>query len=118
MSDSSNKEQKISNALGSTRMIPIAKLNLGSPLSWLNLQELRNRLISTGGRPSDPCWDTRRLIPFRRKVWDYLADEAKSISTRDRKVGPAQLAAMIIENYLRPSIDLSSSDKTESIGAP
>ena len=93
------KQRNIARALGSTRTFSIKKLNLGSPLSWLHLaHEIRTRLISTGGRPSDPNWDIRRLVPFRKEVWDYLSYKAKGMSSKERKIGPSQLAAIIIEN--------------------
>lgn len=106
MSKLNEKKQKaIAEALGSNRTFSVKKLNLGSPLSWLNLaHEIKGRLISTGGRPSDPYWDIKRLVPFRKKVWDYLSYESKIMSNKERKVGPAQLAAIIIENSLNQPI--------------
>lgn len=99
MSTKKNKKRdKIAEAIGASRVIPLKRLNLGGPLDWLELvQTLQSRLISSGGRPSDPHWDTKRLVPFRRKTWKRLAEEAETISAHGRKVGPAQLAAIVIE---------------------
>jgi hypothetical protein len=97
-----SKQKAIAKALGSNRSFSVKKLKLGTPLSWFNLaNEIKWRLISTGGRPSDPYWDTKRLVPFRKKVWDYLTYIAKELSYHGRKVGPAQLAAIIIEDKVR-----------------
>ena len=71
-------KQKISNVLGANRTFTVPELKLGTPLSWLKLSnDLKSRLVSRGGRPSDPYWDTKRLVPFRRQVWDYLSEQAK-----------------------------------------
>lgn len=98
---SRQRTKAISDALGSTRTLRLEGARGGSPLSWLDLaRQVSGRLVSTGGRPTDPHWDTRRLVPFRQRVWQHLVDEARSMGERGRKVGPAQLAACIIENYL------------------
>lgn len=108
------KQKAIAKALGSNRTFPVKKLKLGSPLAWLNLaHEIKGRLISTGGRPSDPYWDTKRQVPFRKKVWGYLTYVAKELSYQGRKVGPAQLAAIIIEDKVRQPMTGSSELKIE-----
>lgn len=102
MATKKNKRyNKIAETIGASRVVPLKKLRLAGPLDWLELaQTLPNRLISSGGRPSDPNWDTKRLVPFRRKTWKQLTQEAEILSTQGRKVGPAQLAAIVIEESL------------------
>lgn len=101
---------EIAKALGASRVFTLKKNRSGGPLDWLQLtQILQDRLVSTGGRPSDPDWDTKRLVPFRSRTWKRLTQEAEAISIRGRKVGPAQLAAIMIEERLagrpdRPTI--------------
>lgn len=95
---------KISSAIGANRTIPLSKKTSGTPLDWLDVAyELESRLISTGGRPSDPEWDTRRIVPFKHEVWNYLVTESKLISQKGKKISPAQLAAIIIEKNMRKS---------------
>ena len=102
MSTRKNKKlDKIAEAIGASRVIHLTSKTLGGPLDWLQLaQKLQTRLISRGGRPSDPHWNTKRLVPFRSKTWKRLAREAEAISAEGRKVGPAQLAAIVIEECL------------------
>lgn len=96
-----NKQKRIAKALGASRVIKISAQKAKGPLGWLWLaQAVQSRLVSSGGRPSDPNWDTKRLVPFSKHTWRQLADEAKAISVRGRKVGPAQLAAILIEGTL------------------
>lgn len=102
MAAKKNGERKrIAEALGASRVIKLRGRRSAGPLDWMELaQTLQNRLISRGGRPSDPCWDTKRLVPFQRRTWKRLSKEAQEISKRGRKVGPAQLAAILIEEQL------------------
>jgi len=92
---------KIAKALGASRVIRIQGLRVSGPLDWLEIaQTLPSRLISSGGRPSDPRWNTKRLVPFRRITWKQLTQKAEILSAQGRKVGPAQLAAIVIEENL------------------
>lgn len=101
------KHDKIAEALGASRVVQFKSRRLGGPLDWLELvQTLQSRLISRGGRPSDPHWDTKRLVPFRRQTWKRLSQEAETISAQGRKVGPAQLAAIVIEERLTPTNEI------------
>lgn len=96
-----NETASLAGALGASRVIPIAERNAAGPLDWLALGDaIRGRLVSSGGRPSDPRWDTKRLVPFRRRTWQRLAQQARRLSRGGRKVGPAQLAAFLIEERL------------------
>lgn len=91
----------IGGALGASRVVRLEGSRAGGPLGWMKLaQTLQTRLVSRGGRPSDPHWDTKRLVPFRRRTWERLSQEAKELSTHGRKVGPAQLAAILIEERI------------------
>lgn len=100
----SQKQRIIAEALGANRIIKVSKRKLGGPIAWLDLiNSLQYRFVSTGGRPSDPNWDTKRLVPFRRKVWNYLTRTAKHASVWGPKVGPAQIAGIMIEKILMRS---------------
>lgn len=102
-----NRQSKIAKTLGASRVVEVPTRRASGPLSWIWLgQVVRERLVSSGGRPSDPNWDTKRLVPFRKNTWKQLSQEAEAISTQGRKVGPAQLAAILIEGTLTPSENL------------
>lgn len=101
MASMRNREKRIAQALGATTIIRLKGRRPAGPLGWLALaQALQHRLISRGGRPSDPAWDTRRLVPFRRSTWERLSREAERMSSAGRRIGPAQLAAFMIEQEL------------------
>lgn len=114
------KQKRIAGVLGASRVIRFPGHKSGGPLSWLGLaQALQSRLVSRGGRPSDPCWDTKRLVPFRGQVWKQLAREAKAISAQGRKVGPAQLAAIMIEESLTPiKVEISEEQVRVDLAKP
>lgn len=102
MANKKNLERDmIAGELGASRVIKVKDQHPKGPLGWLELaQTLQSHLVSRGGRPSDPHWDTKRLVPFRRQTWKRLSKEAAVISERGRRVGPAQLAAILIEERL------------------
>jgi hypothetical protein len=69
--------------------------------------ELRGRLVSAGGRPSDPAPTIRRLVTVRKQVWRELQRNATLLSRLGQHVSPGQLAAMLLEksvSELRPSL--------------
>jgi len=95
------ERNRIAQALGASRVVKLKRRRSAGPLDWLELaQTLQSRLVSRGGRPSDPHWDTKRLVPFRRRTWQRLSRKAEELSAHGRKVGPAQLAAIFIEERL------------------
>jgi hypothetical protein len=53
-----------------------------------------------GGRPTDPNWDIRRLVPFRREGWLELERLAAICERGGQRVSPSQLAALLIERGL------------------
>lgn len=108
------KQKRIAGALGASRVIHLSDRKTGDPLTWLKMAyAVQTRLVSRGGRPSDPDWDTKRLVPFRRQTWKHLAREAKVISSQGRKVGPAQLAAIMIEESLTPTTVVITAQKVQ-----
>jgi len=95
-------EERIADALGAQRSIPLTGLPSQGPLDLLQLRaELGRRLRSTGGRPTDPEWTLRRIIPFREKGWLELERLATRCSDEGQKVSPSQLAALLIERGLQ-----------------
>lgn len=55
------------------------------------------RLISTGGRPSNPDWTLTRRVPFSESTWGKLQYLATKLGTSERTLAPAQLAASLVE---------------------
>jgi hypothetical protein len=62
--------------------------------------ELGARLRSSGGRPSDPDWDLRRVIPLKQECWDQLKELAADLSGAGREISASQLAAVLLERAL------------------
>lgn len=64
------------------------------------LDEIKTRLVSRGGRPSDPGPTIRRLVPIKKNVWSNLKAQAEFLSSQGKRVSPAQLAAMLVEKSI------------------
>ena len=92
---------RVGQMLGATRVVSVPGLPSGGPIDLLHLRaDVARRLKSTGGRPTDPAWNVQRLVPFRDDRWRQLEELADRISTEERRVSPAQLAAILIERAL------------------
>jgi len=86
------KLDRIGRALGATRQLSL-KTRASGPLEWIQLrEEIGARLSSRGGRPSDPDWKLRRVIPFKKSSWDFLQQTSGKL-----RVNPGHLAAMLLE---------------------
>ena len=100
---------KIAKALGADRVVSLERLPSQGPLDLLELRaDVHRRLRSTGGRPTDPDWDIRRVVPFRRERWQELERLAKLCELEGQRVSPSQLAALLIERgleSLKKSVD-------------
>lgn len=92
---------KIAEALGATRAVDLSSTAIGGPLDLLALrEEFNQRLRSSGGRPTDPSWTLSRQVPFKEGSWTHLQDLASEVGASGRRVGPAQVAALLIESSL------------------
>src|SRR5579859_3046350 len=91
------REQKsdFGTALGASRRFAVANKPHGPFAVAALLDEIQNRLVSSGGRPSDPGPTIRRLVPLKKQVWRRLKAQAEFLSSQGRRVSPAQLAAML-----------------------
>jgi len=95
-------DKRLAKALGAKRVVPVPNLPSGGPLDLLALRaHVASRLRSAGGRPTDPDWKLQRLVPFRKDRWHELEELASRLSSDQRKVSPAQVAAMLIEHALQ-----------------
>ncbi len=93
-----NKQNKIARILGADRVVHLKSHGKKGPLGWLQLaQEVQDSLQSTGGRPSVPERDIKRLVPFNEHIWSQLSRKANTFSRKGNKISPAQLAAFLVE---------------------
>jgi len=59
--------------------------------------EVRFRVPSGGGRPTDPSWTERRLLPLAPKTLKKLEEISARFREHGMNVEPMQLAALLIE---------------------
>jgi hypothetical protein len=59
--------------------------------------EARFRVPSGGGRPTDPAWTERRLLPLAPRTLKKLEDLSAKVREHGLSVEPMQLAALLIE---------------------
>ncbi len=92
--------QNFSAALGASRTFGVASKPHGPFGLTALLDEIQNRLVSRGGRPSDPGPTIRRLVPIKKQVWRSLKTQAAYLSSHGKRISPAQLAAMLVEKSI------------------
>jgi hypothetical protein len=90
---------RIAKGLGAERRgkVPVKSGYFGA-MQLLADVEARFRVPAGGGRPTDPRWTERRLVPLAAKTLERLEE----ITTRMREQGgvnvePMQLAALLLE---------------------
>jgi len=77
--------------------------------------EARFRVPSGGGRPTDPRWTERRLVPLAQKTLERLEEIAAKVREHGGvSVEPMQLAALLLE---RTTEDLNE-DEVENLVRP
>lgn len=87
--------------LGSGKPTSIGKLP-ADPLGMrMTASILRERLVSRGGRPSDPAWTIVRKVPMRPDTWAELDRCAKELQEQNVRVSAGQIAAVVLERGLR-----------------
>src|SRR5262245_29335551 len=92
---------KVAQALGARRVVDVSDKPATGPLDWLALAEqVHRRLRSTGGRPTDADRSMLRQVRFTPEHWQLLEQIAHQWSTDERKVSPAHVAAILIEQGL------------------
>src|SRR3972149_8386110 len=86
------KIDRVGKTLGATRQVSL-KTRAAGPLELIRLrEEIDARLSSRGGRPSDPKWNLRRVIPLKEASWDFLQETSGKL-----RVNPGHLAAILLE---------------------
>lgn len=109
----SREQRDFGAALGTSRSFAVANKPHGPFGVAALLDEIQNRLVSRGGRPSDPGPTIRRLVPIKKQVWRSLKAQAAYLSSHGKRVSPAQLAAMLVEKSVS---ELNSSEMRADTG--
>jgi hypothetical protein len=90
------KVDRIGKILGATNQFSV-KTRAAGPLDLVRLrEEIHERLESSGGRPSDPEWELRRVIPLKKSSWNFLRKKSGEL-----QVNPGHLAAIILERGIK-----------------
>jgi hypothetical protein len=96
-----DRDARFGEALGAAQSIQVPEEAIGPSVALGPLvRAASERLRSTGGRPTDPDWTVTRQVPFSEQSWGTLGRLAFEISSHGRRVAPAQLAAMLVEEGL------------------
>ncbi len=106
-------------ALGASRSSAVTSRPHGPFGVAALLDEIKTRLVSRGGRPSDPGPTVRRLLPIKKYVWRNLKVQANFLSRHGKSVSPAQLAAMLVEksvSELKAAQEAETDDKDQTTG--
>jgi|SRR3990170_115410 len=89
------KIDRVGKTLGATRQVSL-KTRAAGPLELIRLrEEIDARLSSRGGRPSDPKWNLRRVIPLKEESWNFLRQQSDKL-----RVSPGHLAAILLEREI------------------
>ncbi len=86
--------------LGSEPPISVGKLPI-DPLGMSVIGSIvKERLVSRGGRPSDPAWTIVRKVPMRPETWSELGHFAQELQEKNIRVSAGQVAAIALERGL------------------
>ena len=90
--------------LGSEPPISVGKLPI-DPLGMSVIGSIvRERLVSRGGRPSDPAWTIVRKVPMRPETWSALDHFAQQLQEKNIRVSAGQIAAIALERGLSKTL--------------
>jgi hypothetical protein len=89
---------KIAKGLGARRggKVSVASGYFGA-MGLLADIEARFRVPTGGGRPTDPSWTERRLVPLTRRTLERLEEITAKVREDGVNVEPMQLAAVLLE---------------------
>jgi len=107
---------KIARGLGAERRGKVgAKGGYFGALQLAADVKARFAVPSGGGRPTDPRWTERRLLPLAPKTLKRLERMASTVQKQGGvRVGPMQLAALLLEK----STDELTEDEADELVAP
>jgi hypothetical protein len=93
-----NDTQKL---LGAEHPTSIGKLP-ANPIEMRMVPSIvRERLVSRGGRPSDPAWTIVRKVPMRPETWAELDRCAHELQGQNVRVSAGQIAAIALERGIQ-----------------
>lgn len=106
---------RIAKALGARRVARVSSASgYFGALQLLADIEARLRVPPGGGRPTDPRWTERRLVPLAPETLDRLEELTSRIRKRvNVNVEPMQLAGLLLE---RTTKQLSDEDAEKLLG--
>lgn len=107
---------KIARGLGAERKGKVSALGgYFGAMQLLEEIEARFRVPVSGGRPTDPRWTERRLVPLAPRTLERLETIAESVRERSGlNVEPMQLAALLLE---KTTERLSEDEAKDLVGA-
>lgn len=97
--------------LGSDEPISIGKLPIDPLGMRLIASMVRERLVSRGGRPSDPAWTIVRKVPMRPETWKELDRCAQELQGQNVRVSAGQVAAIALEKGLQSTLKLENAEQ-------
>lgn len=108
---------KIARGLGAERKEKVSATGgYFSAMQLLADIEARLRVPVGGGRPTDPHWTERRLVPLTPRTLERLEAIPESFRARSGlNVEPMQLAALLLE---KTTEQLSEDEAKDLVGAP
>lgn len=93
--------EKIARGLGAERRGKVASTGgYFGAMQLLADVEARFRVPSGGGRPTDPAWTERRLLPLAPRTLKKLEELSAKVREHGMNVGPMQLAAILVEKTI------------------
>jgi len=84
-------------ALGAEAPTKVGRLPTDPTAAYGVALEIRERLLSSGGRPTDPAWTVVRKVPMRPETWEKLTTMSAAIERTGIHVAPGQIAAITLE---------------------
>ena len=74
---------------------------------------IRDRLVSSGGRPTDPAWTVVRKVPMKPQTWETLNRCAEHLQDQNIRVSAGQVAALTLERGLEIVVKENSVQQEE-----
>ena len=104
---------KIAAALGAERRGKVASSSgYFGAMQLLADIEARFQVPASGGRPTDPRWTERRLVPLAPRTLERLEAIAARVRHRDGvNVEPMQLAALLLEKTTEQLSEIHAKDR-------
>jgi hypothetical protein len=90
--------------LGAEQSVSVGNLPVDPVGMRLICAIVRDRLVSRGGRPTDPAWTVTRKVPMRPETWRELARFARQLQEHNIRASAGQIAAIALEQGLSQTL--------------